>query len=56
MDKEKSEDVKRLEATLNTFNYWFSGKIREVCPKCGEYILIDGYTCFGCGFDRTANS
>ena len=25
----------------------------ELCPKCKEYILLEGYICFGCGYDRT---
>lgn len=48
------EEYKYLHAKLNTFDYWHSGQTRGICPKCGEYIIIDGYVCFGCGFDKSA--
>ena len=44
---------KELQAILNTFYYQNSGSIRGVCPKCGKYMLIDGYVCYGCHYDPT---
>jgi hypothetical protein len=37
---------------INTFSYWFSNT-KGICPKCKKYIIIDGYVCFGCGFDSS---
>ena len=47
-------DIKTIQAKINTYNYWLGHKERGICPKCGEYMLIDGYVCFGCGYDPTA--
>jgi len=24
-----------------------------LCPVCGKYIIVQGYVCFGCGYDQT---
>lgn len=42
--------TKKEEAIINTFNYLYC-ETHGICPKCGEYILLDGYLCFGCGYD-----
>jgi hypothetical protein len=47
-------DEEIAAAELRTFHYLHSHESRGVCPKCGKYIIIDGYICFGCGFDKSA--
>ena len=47
-------DKEIAAAKLRTFNYLHGHESRGVCPKCGKYIIIDGYVCFGCGFDKSA--
>lgn len=39
------------KAICNSFRYLYSHQMRGICPKCGKYMLIDGYVCFGCGYD-----
>lgn len=48
-------EYRRLRARLNTYFYLHSGQERGVCPKCGKYIIIDGYVCFGCGYDNSVD-
>lgn len=45
------EEFDFLMACLRTLNRYTCP--RGICPKCGEYIILDGYVCFGCGYDRT---
>ena len=33
----------------------FVPRLHGLCPKCKEYLLIEGYVCEGCNYDRTAN-
>ena len=47
-------DEEIAAAELRTFHYLHSHESRGVCPKCGKYIILDGYICFGCGFDKSA--
>lgn len=47
------DEYRRLRARLNTYFYLHDGQERGVCPKCGKYIIIDGYVCFGCGYDSS---
>lgn len=47
-------DEEIATAELQTFHYLHGHEIRGVCPKCGKYVIIDGYVCFGCGFDKSA--
>lgn len=28
---------------------------KGICPMCQEYIILDGYVCFGCGYDPTTS-
>lgn len=48
-------EYRRLRARLNTYLYLHDGQERGVCPKCGKYIIIDGYVCFGCGYDNSVD-
>ena len=45
--------TKEEEATLRTFDYLYSCQTKGLCPKCKRYIIIDGYVCFGCGYDSS---
>ena len=47
-------DEEIAAAELRTFHYLHGHENRGVCPKCGKYVIIDGYVCFGCGFDKSA--
>ena len=47
-----SEEIKEITAVMNTFRYLYPNA-HEICPKCNKYILIDGYVCFGCGYDKS---
>lgn len=42
-------------ARLNTYFDWLGYREVCLCPKCKEYMIIDGYVCFGCGYDITKN-
>jgi hypothetical protein len=44
--KQENENLKCYMRTLYAY-----ADIRKVCPNCKEYMLIDGYCCFGCGHD-----
>mgnify|MGYP003319141081 CR=1 FL=1 len=46
-----SEEIKEITSVMNTFRYLYPNA-RKICPKCNKYILIDGYVCFGCGYDK----
>ena len=46
-----SEEIEEITAVINTFRYLYPNAHR-ICPKCNKYILIDGYVCFGCGYDK----
>ena len=46
--------TKEIQARLNTYYYWLGHKECGICPKCKEYMIIDGYVCFGCGYDPTS--
>ncbi len=47
-----AEKYAMLIAIANTFYYLHSTQYGR-CPKCGKYILIMKYACFGCGYDRS---
>lgn len=47
-----NEEVEEITAVMNTFKYLYPNAHR-ICPKCNKYILIDGYVCFGCGYDKS---
>lgn len=42
---------KEINAIVNTFLYLHPDA--HICPKCGEYMTIPGYVCFGCGYDES---
>ena len=44
-------EVERLECHANTL-YSYAMPV-GLCPKCKDYILLEGYVCFGCGYDRS---
>lgn len=43
-----------LAAIVNTFYYQNTSHVRGLCPKCRKYMILDGYICFGCGYDKTS--
>lgn len=45
------EEYSMLVAKANTL-YYLHPTQYGMCPKCGRYILVRGYVCFGCGYDR----
>lgn len=47
------EEYRRIKAKLRTYNYLHGSDSICICPKCGEYMIIQGYVCFGCGYDRS---
>lgn len=49
-DREKTVN----EAIIRTFVF-LHGSVK-LCPKCRNYMIIDGYRCFGCGYDVTDSS
>ena len=48
-----SEEIEEVAAVMNTFRYLYPNACK-ICPKCNKYILIDGYICFGCGYDKSS--
>lgn len=42
------------EAIIRTFKFLHGNA--KLCPKCRNYMVIDGYRCFGCGYDITASN
>ncbi len=47
-----SGEIEEITAVMNTFRYLYPNA-NKICPKCNKYILIDGYVCFGCGYDKS---
>lgn len=47
------EEHAYLQAKINTYNYLHGHETRGVCPKCGKYLILRGYVCFGCGYDKS---
>lgn len=48
LDEEELEYLRACEFTLNAFT-----RIKDICPKCREAVLIDGYVCPYCGYDSS---
>lgn len=44
------EEEKYIAAIVRTLNFLHPNYY--LCPKCGEYVIIDGFVCFGCGYDK----
>lgn len=42
-----------IGAIVQTFCYLHPDA--NICPKCGQYMIIPGYLCFGCGYDENDN-
>lgn len=42
------------EAIIRTFRFLHENV--SLCPKCRNYMIIDGYRCFGCGYDITSSN
>lgn len=47
-DEEDLEYLKACRYTLETFN-----KVRGLCPKCKNAVIIDGWVCPCCGYDSS---
>lgn len=45
-DEEELEYLKACQYTLDSYTH-----IKDICPKCREAVLIDGYVCPCCGYD-----
>lgn len=48
LDEKELEYLRACEFTLNAFM-----RVKDVCPKCREAVLIDGYICPCCGYDSS---
>ena len=42
-----------IEAIVRTFRCLHPDA--HICPKCGQYMIIPGYLCLGCGYDERDN-
>ena len=47
-DEEELEYLRACEFTLNVYI-----RIKDICPKCREAVLIDGYVCPCCGYNSS---
>ena len=49
--KVDEQDYERLVCNTNTLiAMGYSGG--DICPNCKKYTLVNGYVCFGCGYDQ----
>lgn len=51
-------EIDRLKAADRNDRAWARTlaamhRVTKLCPVCGNYVLVDGYICFGCGYDPT---
>lgn len=59
MKETLKEENERLKEELTKYKLYyksisrFAPGTRGICPKCGEYLLVVGYVCEGCGFDES---
>ncbi len=44
-------EEKEIKAVVSTF--FLLHPDSHICPKCGEYMIIPGYLCLGCGYDES---
>ena len=47
-NEEELEYLRACKFTLNNFR-----RVKDICPKCREAVLIDGYVCPYCGYDSS---
>lgn len=47
-DEEELEYLRACEFTLDTFM-----RVKGICPKCREVVIVDGYICPCCGYDSS---
>lgn len=47
-DKDELEYLRACEFTLDAFM-----RVKDICPKCREAVIIDGYVCPCCGYDSS---
>ena len=40
----------------HTRTLYASANVKRLCPKCQKYMLLEGYVCFGCGYDEDIES
>lgn len=50
LTQEQENHIKRLIAYANTLRAFVN--IKHLCPKCKEYMIIEGYVCLGCGWQK----
>lgn len=43
-------------ALVRTFRYLHEEEVVGLCPQCGQYLILSGKLCFGCGYDHSANA
>ena len=48
---ELKEAYERVLPSYRTLNAYANTK--GICPECGKYRLLEGYVCFGCGYDSS---
>lgn len=47
-DEGELEYLRACQYTLDAFT-----RIKDICPKCREAVIIDGYVCPCCGYDSS---
>lgn len=47
-DEEELEYSRACQYTLDAFT-----RIKDICPKCREAVIIDGYVCPCCGYNSS---
>lgn len=47
-DEEELEYLRACEFTLDAFM-----RVKDICPKCREAVIVDGYVCPCCGYDSS---
>lgn len=45
-----NEDLKWLVAANQTLTA--VQVVKTLCPQCGKFVLVEGWQCFGCGYDK----
>lgn len=49
-DTEELEYLRACQYTLDSYM-----RIKDICPKCREAVIIDGYKCPYCGYDLSSD-
>lgn len=46
-----NEPAIMFQALVRTFRYLHEEEVVGLCPNCGQYLILSGKLCFGCGYD-----